>query len=102
MGSPNAISALELSAHLGVQPKTAYVLLGKLKETVLRSMDRSPMEGAIEVDGGHFGGKPRRSNFRKKSDPKAVADAIKGGQLSGKRKGGRRRISKKNLEKLNF
>ena len=100
MGSPNAISALELSAHLGVQPKTAYVLLGKLKETVLRSMDRSPMEGAIEVDGGHFGGKPRRSNFRKKSDPKAVADAIKGGQLSGKRKGGRRRISKKNLEKL--
>lgn len=101
MASANAISAIELANHLSIQPKSAAVLLGKLKEVVLRAMDRSPMEGVIEVDGGHFGGKPRRPNYRRKSSPRHVAEAISSGHLSGK-KGAKRNtgISKENLKKL--
>lgn len=97
----NGISAIELANHLNIQPKSAAVLLGKLNEVVLRSMDRRPTKAVYEIDGGHFGGKPRRSNHRRKSDPQQVADALTSGRLTG-RKGTKRRtgISKKNREKL--
>jgi transposase-like protein len=101
MSSPNGISAPFLASNLGVQPKTAFVLLGKLREVVLRAMDRNPMSGELEIDGGHFGGKPRRPNVRRKSDPKLIAEAIESGRLTGragtKRKTG---ITRLNLKKL--
>lgn len=101
MGCANYISAIELANHISVQPKTAFVLLGKLKEVVLRAMDRTPMEGVVEIDGGYFGGKPRRLNFRRKSNPRQVAEALESGRLTG-RKGAKRKtgISKQNLKKL--
>lgn len=98
--SANAISAIELANHLSIQPKSAAVLLGKLKEVVLRAMDRSQMEGIIEVDGGHFGGKPRRSNFRKKSKLRDVAEALASGRLTGKAGARRSNISELNKKKL--
>lgn len=83
--SVKGISCVDLSAKLRVQVKTAHMLIGKLRECLLRQRDASPLSGLVHVDGGHFGGKPRKPNVRRKPDAQAIADKIEQ-QLSGKRK----------------
>lgn len=71
--SAKGIPALYLSRVLDVQVKTAAVLLGKLRETLVRQRDGRILEGVVEIDGGHFCGKPRHGRFRLKSRPEDVA-----------------------------
>jgi transposase-like protein len=101
MVAPNAISSIQLSMLLDVQHKTAFVLLGKLRECVFITMDRSPMEGVVEIDGGHFGGKPRRPNLRKKPNDKVVAEIIEsGGLMANNRRKKRSGMTALNIKKL--
>lgn len=74
--SAKGIPALYLARVLDIQVKTAAVLLGKLRETLLRQRDSSVLEGVIEMDGGHFCGKPRHGRLRIKSRPEDVAAKI--------------------------
>jgi transposase-like protein len=60
------ISALQLGRDLGVSYKTAYVLLHKIRESLLVSRDESALSGDIHVDGAYLGGKVRPTN--KKED----------------------------------
>lgn len=48
------LSALQLSRHLDVQYKTAYVLFHKLRDALWRTRDTSPLQGKVEMDGGYF------------------------------------------------
>lgn len=66
-------SLLEVSRRVGCTPKTAQVFFGKLRETLIHTMDLSPLSGIVHVDGGYFGGKPRKPN-RKRKMPR---DALK-------------------------
>jgi transposase-like protein len=67
VSSAKGISACQLSRLIGVQYKTALVLVSKLRECLLRGRDTEMLHGVIEADGGHFCGKPRKGNLRMKT-----------------------------------
>lgn len=95
--SANGISAVKVSEEAGVTHKTAWVVMHKIRETIMRSIDDSPMSGEIHVDGGHFGGKPRSGQFRPSQKARYAAAADK---LAGKTQGVKRRgISRANYER---
>jgi hypothetical protein len=62
------LSALQLSRDLDVQPKTAFVLLQKLREVMGKVQHAHQLSGKVEIDGAYFGGyvKPstRKENRR--------------------------------------
>lgn len=68
----NGEAAGRAAAVLGVDPKTAWLLFSKIREAFVFTWDTSPMSGEVQADGGHFCGKPRRANKRKKLDSVAV------------------------------
>lgn len=74
--SAKGVSALELSRIIDVQPKTAAVLLGKLRECLVRQKDTEMLSGSVEADGGQFCGKPRKSCFRGKRKPAEIAAMV--------------------------
>lgn len=57
-------SLLEASRRVGCTPKTAQVFYGKIREWMVHTMDLCPLQGIVHIDGGYFGGKPRKSNRR--------------------------------------
>lgn len=61
------MSALEFSRHLGVQYKTAFVLLHKFREALASLQKAQTLSGKVEIDGGYFGGHIRPANRRKHS-----------------------------------
>lgn len=88
-------SALELSRHLDVDYKTAFVLLHKVREAIGLARDAGALKGDVEVDGAYFGGYVKPAN--KAEDRK---DRRKKVHQSGKRqvviamreRGGRTRV----------
>ena len=58
------ISALQMARDLGVQHKTAYVLLHKLRES-LHPMDDQPLQGEVHMDGAYVGGIVRPENRKR-------------------------------------
>lgn len=55
-------SALQLSRELGVQYKTAWVLLMKMREAVATRWFRMMLEGEIHIDGKYAGGHIKQKN----------------------------------------
>lgn len=74
--SAKGVPALLLSRILDVQNKTATVLTGKLRECLFRDRDTEMLTGLVEIDGGHFCGKPRKGRIRFKQRPEDIAAAI--------------------------
>lgn len=66
-------SLLEVSRHIGCTPKTAQVMIGKTREAHIRAVDLTPMKGIVHMDGGYFGGKPRKTNRRRRVSREAIA-----------------------------
>ncbi len=60
------LPALELKRMIGCDYKTCFTLLGKLREALMETMPTEKMSGTVEIDGGHFSGRPRKG--RKKPD----------------------------------
>ena len=58
-------SALQLSRDLGVDYKTAYVLLHKVREAIELAREHGALSGDVEVDGAYFGGYVKPANERK-------------------------------------
>jgi len=56
------LSELQLSRDLDVQYKTAFVLLHKVRESLLVQRDETPLSGEVQVDGGYVGGALRPAN----------------------------------------
>lgn len=56
------LSALQMSRDLGVQYKTAFVLMHKLRESLIEQRDDSPLGGEVDVDGAYVGGHVRPEN----------------------------------------
>lgn len=66
VASPKSEAANKSHAMLGVTLRTIYTLHGKLRESLYEQRDTTPLRGIVHIDGGHFCGKPRRPNVRKK------------------------------------
>ncbi|SMQ97795.1 ISXO2-like transposase domain protein [Xanthomonas fragariae] len=65
-------SLAESARELGVQIKTAQINFGKIRETLVNSMDLTPLQGIVHMDGIYLGGKPRRPNRRTKMPKDAL------------------------------
>lgn len=65
--SPKGCAANALHAKLGLTLKTVFRNLGKLREALYQQRDLTPLSGLVQVDGGHFCGKPRRPRKRQKA-----------------------------------
>lgn len=101
VSSAKGCAALHMSRMLKVQPKTAFVLLGKFRECLARSADLKPLSGTVEVDGGHFGGRPRSGRVRKKPTANAIAEKVKQmmNRQQGIRTGTRPSMTRANIER---
>jgi transposase-like protein len=91
------VAAVHLARMLDVTVKTAFVLMHKLREALLRQCDTEQLRGTVEADGAHFCGKPRSGRIRRRPKPEAVAAAVEA-RLQGKRPP-RRGMSKRNYER---
>ena len=58
------ISALSLSHHLGVQYKTSWALLHKLREAIQKTQDFTPLKGIVHIDGCYVNNYLRPKNFK--------------------------------------
>lgn len=75
------MSALQLARDLSVQPKTAFVLIHKLREAMAAETRDTTLDGEVEVDGAAFGGHVRPANLREeRADRRLLANR------SGKRR----------------
>lgn len=70
------VPALHMARMLDLQHKSAFALTGKIRESLLLNCDQDVLSGHIEIDGGHFCGKPRKGNFRTRLKPEERAAAI--------------------------
>ncbi|MGX2975475.1 IS1595 family transposase [Ursidibacter arcticus] len=65
INSVKGVSAITMSRHLNINYKTAFVLCHKLRETLFKTRDLSPLQGEIHEDGAWINFTLRKSNFRK-------------------------------------
>ena len=61
----NGISYDHLANLIDVQVKTAQVFIGKLREVLVHSRSIKKLSGLVQIDGGHFGGRPRHGRVRR-------------------------------------
>jgi len=67
ISSANGISHHALARKMNVQIKTAQVFVGKIREILHGSRPKIQLEGVVQIDGGHFGGRPRSGRVRQNS-----------------------------------
>jgi transposase-like protein len=63
----NGVSHHELARKLDIQVKTAQSFVGRLRESLWNVRPKFQLSGVVQMDGGHFGGRPRHGRIRKKS-----------------------------------
>ena len=65
VNSSKGISSIDVSRHLNLNYKTAFVLCGKVRETLFKTRDLSSLSGEIHEDGMWINFTLRPTNFRK-------------------------------------
>ena len=65
VNSSKGISAIDISRHLNINYKTAFVLCHKLREALFKTRDLRPMQGKIHEDGAWINFTLRKTNYRK-------------------------------------
>ena len=65
VNSSKGISAIDISRHLNINYKTAFVLCHKLREALFKTRDLRPMQGEIHEDGAWINFTLRKPNYRK-------------------------------------
>ncbi len=61
------ISASALTRLLGVAYQTAFVLLHKIRESIVEAADKQQLNGLIQIDGAHLSGRTRKGRVKKAS-----------------------------------
>lgn len=98
----NGISAVSMRRKLEVQGKTAFVFAHKIREAMDLIHEVPMLSGMIELDGGHFGGRPRHGRVRRRSKPADIAAKISA-QLTAQNEGKPKpkyRPTRANVERL--
>ena len=65
VNSSKGISAIDVSRHLNLNYKTAFVLCSKVREVLFKTRDLNPLSGEIHQDGMWINFTLRPTNFRK-------------------------------------
>jgi len=68
------ISALQLSRHLGVQHKTAFVLAHKIRESLMGQRELEKLDGEIDMVGAYVNGHIRPKNKKADHIDRRLAD----------------------------
>lgn len=68
------LSALQMCRDLGVQYKTAFVLMHKVREGLMAQRDETPLSGEVEVDGAYVGGHVRAQNKKEERLDRRLAE----------------------------
>jgi transposase-like protein len=66
------LAALALRRIIGGTYRTSFTLLHKIREAVMLTASEEKMSGLIEIDGGHFSGRPRKGRKLKKDRTPAI------------------------------
>jgi transposase-like protein len=90
----------ETCGELGVTFRTAWQNISKIREAMFHAQNRTKMTGLVHVDGGHFGGKPRRENTRQKMESFVVNHHLKNRKAGIVPPSAGYAISKKNRKRL--
>ena len=61
----NGLSAISMQHELCVSYKTAFLFQHRLREAMAADLPTQPFDGAVQMDGGYFCGKPRKANERR-------------------------------------
>ena len=65
VGGVKGVAALRMARDMNINPKSAFVLLHKLREAMGAEIANGPeLAGEIEIDGAYFGSRMRQSNRR--------------------------------------
>ena len=67
------LSALQISRDLGVQYKTAFVLVHKIRESLMVQRDETPLSGEVEMDGAYVNGHIRPQNKKEERVDRRLA-----------------------------
>lgn len=78
VNSSKGISALDVSRHLNLNYKTAFVLCEKVREALFKTRDLSPLSGEIHEDGMWINFTLRPTNFRKNNHKQRQKADVKG------------------------
>jgi transposase-like protein len=66
------ISSVQLAKDVGVQQKTAWFMLHRIREVMGNEPDKQPMQGTVEVDETFVGGKNKNRHYHKRVKYKEV------------------------------
>jgi len=58
------VAALRMARDMNINPKSAFVLLHKLREAMGAAIGADELEGEVEIDGAYFGSRIRPENRR--------------------------------------
>lgn len=70
------ISAAALGRLIKVAYMTAYVLLHKIRESIMLGANEAPMEGEVQMDGAHVSGKIRKPRVKKPANKTQARDKL--------------------------
>lgn len=73
LGPGNGASSLSISGTSGLAPSTTFLLEHRFREAMAADQPTKPFEGMVQMDGGYFGGKPRKTNRRQ---PKVTRELL--------------------------
>jgi transposase-like protein len=62
------VAALRMARDININPKSAFVLLHKLREAMGGSIGADELTGTVEIDGAYFGKGPRPRQANRKAD----------------------------------
>ena len=58
------VAALHMARDMNINPKSAFVLLHKLREALGATLGGDELRGEVEVDGAYFGKGPKQANWK--------------------------------------
>jgi transposase-like protein len=61
-GGVKGVAALRMARDMNINPKSAFVLLHKLREAMGGAIGADELAGTVEIDGAYFGKGPRQAN----------------------------------------
>jgi transposase-like protein len=56
------VAALHMARDMNINPKSAFVLLHKLREAIAATLGSGELRGEVEIDGAYFGKGPKQAN----------------------------------------
>lgn len=100
ISAPEGCAANRLHSRLKVTMRTAYQNLMKAREAIWEQRDLTPMNGIVQIDGGHFCGKPRRPRKRSRVTSAIVNNKLRNRKASMVPTSNKSHIEPWNLKKL--